>query len=71
METTTEINNQSENINELFSTSADFDKSSKKWGCSVCGEESWCGSDGCPLDPQWLTIKSNLKPTTSNKPHTP
>ena len=20
--------------------------------CSVCGEDSWCGSDGCPLDPQ-------------------
>lgn len=21
------------------------------WGCSVCGLESWCGTDGCPLDP--------------------
>jgi hypothetical protein len=20
--------------------------------CSVCGEDEWCGSDGCPLDPQ-------------------
>lgn len=20
--------------------------------CAVCGEDSWCGSDGCPLDPQ-------------------
>ncbi len=20
--------------------------------CVVCGEDSWCGSDGCPLDPQ-------------------
>ena len=20
--------------------------------CEVCGEDTWCGSDGCPLDPQ-------------------
>jgi len=20
--------------------------------CSVCGMDEWCGSDGCPLDPQ-------------------
>ena len=22
------------------------------WGCQVCGLDSWCGTDGCPLDPQ-------------------
>lgn len=22
------------------------------YGCSVCGEDQWCGTDGCPLDPQ-------------------
>ncbi len=22
------------------------------YGCSVCGEDEWCGTDGCPLDPQ-------------------
>jgi len=21
-------------------------------GCSVCGMDEWCGTDGCPLDPQ-------------------
>jgi len=20
--------------------------------CSVCGMDEWCGTDGCPLDPQ-------------------
>lgn len=20
--------------------------------CPVCGMDDWCGSDGCPLDPQ-------------------
>ena len=22
------------------------------YGCSVCGMDEWCGTDGCPLDPQ-------------------
>lgn len=22
------------------------------WGCEVCGMEEWCGTDGCPMDPQ-------------------
>jgi hypothetical protein len=24
----------------------------KNYGCSVCGGDNWCGTDGCPLDPQ-------------------
>jgi len=20
--------------------------------CSVCGMDEWCGTDGCPMDPQ-------------------
>ncbi len=24
----------------------------KHYGCSVCGGDNWCGTDGCPLDPQ-------------------
>jgi hypothetical protein len=20
--------------------------------CSICGMDDWCGTDGCPLDPQ-------------------
>ncbi len=20
--------------------------------CSICGMDEWCGTDGCPLDPQ-------------------
>ncbi len=20
--------------------------------CPVCGEDDWCGTDGCPMDPQ-------------------
>lgn len=25
----------------------------KNWGgCPVCGMEEWCGTDGCPMDPQ-------------------
>ena len=23
-----------------------------KRSCSVCGMDEWCGSDGCPRDPQ-------------------
>ena len=23
-----------------------------KWECSVCGMDEWCGTDGCPMDPQ-------------------
>lgn len=23
-----------------------------KWGCPVCGMDEWCGTDGCPRDPQ-------------------
>ena len=22
------------------------------YGCSVCGMDEWCGTDGCPPDPQ-------------------
>lgn len=25
----------------------------KRWGeCPVCGMDEWCGTDGCPKDPQ-------------------
>ena len=24
----------------------------RKYGCYVCGLDSWCGTDGCPMDPQ-------------------
>ncbi len=27
-------------------------ESNMNYGCSVCGEDEWCGTDGCPLDPQ-------------------
>jgi hypothetical protein len=20
--------------------------------CPICGEDDWCGTDGCPMDPQ-------------------
>ena len=23
--------------------------------CPVCGMDEWCGTDGCPMDPQWKT----------------
>ena len=22
--------------------------------CSICGMDEWCGTDGCPLDPQQI-----------------
>ena len=22
------------------------------WECPVCGMDEWCGTDGCPMDPQ-------------------
>jgi hypothetical protein len=25
---------------------------SKKYECPVCGMDEWCGTDGCPMDPQ-------------------
>jgi hypothetical protein len=26
---------------------------SDSWnGCPVCGMDEWCGTDGCPMDPQ-------------------
>lgn len=35
--------------NETFSTK----QKCIRWrSCEVCGEDTWCGSDGCPLDPQ-------------------
>jgi len=24
----------------------------KKYDCPVCGMDDWCGTDGCPMDPQ-------------------
>jgi hypothetical protein len=24
----------------------------RKYGCPVCGMDEWCGTDGCPMDPQ-------------------
>jgi hypothetical protein len=30
----------------------DLEIESKKYGCPVCGEDEWCGTDGCPMDPQ-------------------
>ena len=30
----------------------DLEIESKKHGCPVCGEDEWCGTDGCPMDPQ-------------------
>jgi hypothetical protein len=24
----------------------------RKYECSVCGMNEWCGTDGCPMDPQ-------------------
>lgn len=26
--------------------------STAKWACPVCGMDEWCGTDGCPRDPQ-------------------
>lgn len=52
METIIEINNQTDNVIEIFTNNERPETTHKKWGCSVCGEDSWCGSDGCPLDPQ-------------------
>lgn len=23
-----------------------------RYTCNVCGYDEWCGTDGCPLDPQ-------------------
>lgn len=23
-----------------------------RWECPVCGMDEWCGTDGCPMDPQ-------------------
>lgn len=25
---------------------------SSNYGCPVCGMDEWCGTDGCPRDPQ-------------------
>ncbi|MFT4757610.1 MAG: hypothetical protein ACI91R_002266 [Vicingaceae bacterium] len=27
-------------------------KESYKRDCLVCGMDEWCGTDGCPMDPQ-------------------
>ena len=26
--------------------------SENNYGCSVCAMDEWCGTDGCPKDPQ-------------------
>jgi len=26
--------------------------SKKKYDCPVCNMDEWCGTDGCPMDPQ-------------------
>ena len=38
----------------LTEVKAETPKSSEEnqWGCEVCGLDEWCGTDGCPLDPQ-------------------
>ena len=46
-----EISNQTVNVSEPFTNNEKPDITHKKWGCLVCGEDSWCGSDGCPLEP--------------------
>jgi uncharacterized protein with PIN domain len=27
-----------------------LNKDLANWGCPVCGNDYWCGTDGCPLD---------------------
>lgn len=50
MESISEMNIKQENV--TATPSGEIISNNKKWGCSVCGEETWCGTDGCPLDPQ-------------------
>jgi hypothetical protein len=28
------------------------EENEESYGCSVCGMDEWCGTDGCPKDPQ-------------------
>ena len=28
------------------------EENEESYGCSVCGMDEWCGTDGCPMDPQ-------------------
>ena len=41
-----------QNMTETKIALAHSPKATTLRSCSVCGEDSWCGSDGCPLDPQ-------------------
>jgi hypothetical protein len=52
MENTLEITNQNDVVIENYINNHQLDFTQKKYGCSVCGEDSWCGTDGCLLDPQ-------------------
>ena len=52
MENNAEITNQTDIVIENCTNNLQIDLTQKKYGCSVCGEDSWCGTDGCPLDPQ-------------------
>jgi hypothetical protein len=37
---------------QLIQTEKNVDFNFKRYECSVCGMDEWCGTDGCPMDPQ-------------------
>jgi hypothetical protein len=39
------VDTQTDNI---VANEVDF----KRYECSICGMDEWCGTDGCPMDPQ-------------------
>ena len=40
-------------INDELLLEVKIETISDEWnGCPVCGMDEWCGTDGCPMDPQ-------------------
>jgi hypothetical protein len=38
--------------NQLIQTEKCVEINSKRYEYYVCGMDQWCGTDGCPMDPQ-------------------
>ncbi len=50
MENTLEITNQNDIGIENYTNNLQIGLTQKKYGCSVCGEDSWLVTYGCPLE---------------------
>jgi hypothetical protein len=38
--------------NTMIQAESIVDTNFKRYECPICGMDEWCGTDGCPMDPQ-------------------